>query len=150
MNYADINPQIEYFINRRSTPSWIIEDATINFIDLTYILKGKVYYTINDVKYELNEGDLICIPQGSRRSASTDTENLMTSYAVNFQLYDLKGNTVTLPFPLVSHIGKPEELLSLYNNLTFEWLKKNQGYELKTRALLLLILHYYLDRKSVV
>ncbi|MDS0524215.1 AraC family transcriptional regulator [Clostridium sp. SHJSY1] len=143
MNYADINPQIEYFINRHSTPSWIIEDDITNFIDLTYIFKGKAYYTINNAKYELNEGDLICIPAGSRRSAFTDDENLMSSYALNFQLYNLTGNTVALPFPLVSHIGKPEELLSLYNNLTFEWLKKNQGYELKTRALLLMILHYY-------
>jgi AraC family L-rhamnose operon regulatory protein RhaS len=145
MNYADINPQIEFFINRHSSPSWIIEESITSFIDLTYIFSGKAYYTINGIGYEVSQGDLLCIPQGSRRSATTDTENLMASYALNFQLYDLKGKEVSLPFPLVSHIGKPEELLSLYNELTFEWLKKNKGYELKARALLLMILHYYFN-----
>jgi AraC-like DNA-binding protein len=143
MNYADINPQIEFFINRHSSPTWIIEEAITSFIDLTYIFSGKAYYTINGISYEVGQGDLLCIPQGSLRSATTDAKNLMASYALNFQLCDFKGKEVALPFPLVSHVGKPEELLSLYNELTFEWLKKNKGYELKTRALLLMILHYY-------
>lgn len=143
MSYAEFNPQIEYFINRHSTPTWSIEDAITDFIDLTYIYKGRAFYTVNSIKYEVNQGDLVCIPQGSRRSATTDSANLMIGYALNFQLYDLKGKDVNLPFPLVSHIGEQEELLSLYNELTFEWLKKNEGYELKSRALLLMIFHYY-------
>ncbi|WP_159887577.1 helix-turn-helix domain-containing protein [Paenibacillus puerhi] len=143
MEYIEINPQIELFINRHSTPTWIIEDATTDFIDLTYIFKGIAYYSINGTVHKVSQGDLICIPKGSRRSATTDPSNLMTSYALNIQLYDLKGRDVQLPFPLISHIGEPEELHSLYNELTFEWLKKNEGHELKARALLLLILHYY-------
>lgn len=143
MNYDDINPQIEYFINRHSTPSWIIEDSTTSFIDLTYIFKGRAYYIVNGTKYEVNQGDLICIPQGSRRSATTDAANLLVSYALNFQLYDLNGMNVELPFQLVSHIGEEEELLSLYNELTIEWLKKNSGYKLKARSLILMILNYY-------
>ncbi|UJF31513.1 AraC family transcriptional regulator [Paenibacillus hexagrammi] len=143
MEYIEINPQIELFINRHSTPNWIIEDATTDFIDLTYIFKGRAYYSINGTVYEVNQGDLICIPKGSRRSATTDPTNLMTSYALNIHLYDLKGRDIRLPFPFISHIGEQEELQSLYNELTFEWLKKNEGYELKARALLLLILHYY-------
>jgi AraC family L-rhamnose operon regulatory protein RhaS len=143
MDYVEMNPQIELFINRHSTPSWVIEDATTGFIDLTYIYKGSANYTINGTVYEVNQGDLLCIPKGSRRSATTGSANLMTSYALNINLYDLKGKHVNLPFPLVSHIGVSEELISFYNDITIEWLKKNKGYELKTRALLLMILHYY-------
>ncbi|NOU63992.1 helix-turn-helix domain-containing protein [Paenibacillus sp. LMG 31461] len=143
MEYFGINPQIELFSNRHSTPNWIIEDATTDFYDLTYIFKGRAYYCINGNVYEVNQGDLLCIPKGSRRSATTDSANLMTSYALNIQLYDKEGKDVNLPFPLISHIGEPEELHSLYNELTFEWLKKNKGHEMKARALLLMILHYY-------
>ncbi|MCM3135726.1 AraC family transcriptional regulator [Paenibacillus polysaccharolyticus] len=146
MDYKEINPQIDYFINRRSTPNWMIEDATTNFIDLTYFTNGKALYQVNDEYVEVNQGDLICIPQDSRRSATTDANNPIESFAVNFQLYDIKGNHVELPFPLVSHIGFSEELLSLYNELTLVWLKKVPGFEIKARALLLMILHQYFNR----
>lgn len=146
MDYKEINPQIEYFINRHSTPNWIIEDATTHFIDLTYFSSGKAYYLVNGQQVEVNQGDLICIPQGSRRSAITDADNPMESFAVNFQLYDIKGNFVQLPFPLIAHIGISEELLSLYNELTLVWLKKSPGFEIKARALLLMILHHYFKR----
>ena len=124
MDYKEINPQIDYFINRHSTPNWIIEDATTNFIDLSYFTSGKAVYKVNDEYVEVKQGDLICIPQDSRRSAITDADNPIESFAVNFQLYDIKGNHVELPFPLVTHIGFSEELLSLYNELTLVWLKK--------------------------
>lgn len=143
MDYVEMNPQIDLFINRHSTPTWMIEDATTDFIDLTYILKGRAYYSIDGITYEVSQGDLICIPKGSRRSATTDPTNLMTSYALNMHLYDLKGQDVHLPFPLITNIGEPKELYLLYNQLTVEWLKQNKGHELKARALLLLILHYY-------
>lgn len=146
MDYKEINPQIEYFINRRSTPNWIIEDATTHFIDLSYFSSGRAFYKVNGECFEVKQGDLICIPQDSRRSATTDPNNPLESYAVNFQLYDIKGNDVALPFPLVSQIGISEELLSLYNELTLVWLKKSPGFEIKARALLLMILHHYFKR----
>ena len=146
MDYKEINPQIEYFINRRATPNWIIEDATMTFIDLSYFLSGKAFYKVNGEYYEVNQGDLICIKQGSQRSATTDADNPMETFAINFRLYDIKGNDVELPFPLVSHIGISEELLYLYNELTLVWLKKSPGFEIEARALLLMILHIYLKR----
>ncbi|WP_162248927.1 helix-turn-helix domain-containing protein [Paenibacillus sp. Root52] len=146
MDYKEINPQIEYFINRRSTPNWIIEDATTNFIDLSFFTSGKAVYKVNDEYVEVNQGDLICIPQDSRRSATTDANNPIESFAINFQLYDIKGNHVELPFPLITHIGFSEELLSLYNELTLVWLKKEPGFEIKAHALLLMILHQYFKR----
>jgi AraC family transcriptional regulator, L-rhamnose operon regulatory protein RhaS len=146
MDYKEINPQIHYFINRRSTPNWIIEDATTNFIDLSYFTSGKALYKVNGQDVEVNQGDLICIPQNSRRSATTNANNPIESFAINFQLYDIKGNHVELPFPLVTHIGFSEELISLYTELTMVWLKKEPGFEIKARALLLLILHQYFKR----
>jgi glyoxylate utilization-related uncharacterized protein len=39
----------------------LVEDATTAFIDLTYIFKGKAYYSINGAIHEVNQGDLIWI-----------------------------------------------------------------------------------------
>ncbi len=146
MDYKDINPKIEYFNNRHATPNWFIQDSTINFIDLSYFSRGKAFYKVNGEYYEVNQGDLICIPKGSQRSATTDPDNPMETFSVNFQLYDTKGNDVELPFPLLSHVGTSEELLYLYNELTLVWLKKSPGFEIEARALVLMILHNYFKR----
>jgi AraC family L-rhamnose operon regulatory protein RhaS len=143
VDYNAMNPQIEYFICRHCTPSWIIADAYTTFIDLTYIYKGRSFYSVNNIEYEVNQGDLLCIPQGSRRSAVTYPINPMVSYTANFQLYDLHGKDIDLPFPLLTRIDEHEDLFSWYNELTIEWLKGNPGYGMKARALLLMILNHY-------
>jgi len=143
LSYDDIFPQIGYFIYRRATPNWVIEDSIIDFWDLTYILDGRATYVINNKAYAVEKGDLLCIPKNSRRYAVTDIHHPITSYATNFQLYSFKGEDVTLPFPLISRININDDLLSTYHELNIEWLQKNAGYKIKVRALFLNILHYY-------
>lgn len=145
LDYDDIIPHMGYFINRRATPNWVIEDAVIDFIDLTYIIEGRATYVINDTAYEVEKGDLLCIPKNSRRYAVTDPHHPITSYAANFTLYNLEGEDVALPFPLVSKVNSNNDLLSFYHDLNIEWLQKNAGYKMKVRALFLSILHYYFD-----
>ena len=155
-NYDYLFPDIGYFISRQCTPDWIIEESHINFIDLTYIYDGEAQYTINGKTYTVSKGDLLCIPKNSLRCAVTHSNHPMKCYPVNFQLYDFDKNEMTLPFPLVSHIGIMDSLLYHYHELNTLWIEKKPGYILASRAiftsilyLLLSILYYKNDRISV-
>ncbi len=145
MNYDEVCLRIGYLICRHCTPSWGIDDILDDSIDLTYIFKGNATYTIDKVIYDVGEGDLLCIPRGSKRYAVSNKQNPMSCYAVNFQLNDYDGQKVSLPFPIKSHIGIREELLSLYKELTIDWTQKMPGYGMKTHAIFLTILHRYLS-----
>lgn len=143
VNYDKIIPEMQYFICRYCTPSWYMHDSIINFVDLTYIFEGKVTYTINGIPYEAEKGDLIYIPRKSLRHAEIDPNNPMAAYAANLWLFDLKGKDVTLPFPIHSKIGINNDLLSLYQELNYEWMQKKPGHAMKVRAIFLSILHKY-------
>ena len=122
IDYDEIIPQLGYFIKRHCTPSWAIDEAVIDFVDLTYIIEGSARYSINGKLYEVEKGDLICIPKNHRRQSVCNPNNLMASYAANFQVCNLVGEDASLPFPLVSKIGIRSELLSWYQELNAEWL----------------------------
>lgn len=144
-NYDEIIPQMKYFICRHCTPSWNMNESTINFIDLTYIFEGKVGYTVNGVPYKAGKGNLICIPRGSLRRAEIDPKNPMACYASNIWLLDYRGEHVSLPFPVLSHIGIRDDIMSMYHELNMEWTNKRPGYILKVCSLLLGILHCYFN-----
>jgi len=145
VDYDNIIPEIGYFVSRYCTPSWSIEESVIDFIDLTYVFEGGAYYIINGVKYYVEKGDLICIPKNSLRKAIPDSSNLMACYSTNFQLNDISGREISLPFPLISKIGIRDDLLNLYNELAIEWLEKAPGYKMKSRAIFLMVLHRYFN-----
>ncbi|NLN65168.1 MAG: helix-turn-helix transcriptional regulator [Clostridiaceae bacterium] len=141
--FDSLVPEMKYFIFRNSSSYWKIVEATIDFVDITYVLGGKSVYYVNGVPYHVESGDLICIPRNSLRYAITDPENPMVAYASNFILFNLEGEKTTLPFPILSKIGEREDLLALYKELDFEWTRKKPGYGMKVRALFLAILHKY-------
>jgi AraC-like DNA-binding protein len=145
MNYDNLIPDMHYFVHRNSTPEWKIEESVINFIDVTYIVKGRAMYRIDNMDVNIEAGDLICIPKGSLRSAVTDPGNLMESYAANFHLKTLAGEEAAFPLPLLSHIGIHAGIITLYKDLNVEWLCREPGYQLKVRAFFLLILQRYLE-----
>ena len=136
-----IVPDIGYLIYRKCTPTWEIAINEISFCDLTYVMEGKGIYTINGVQYAVKRGDLICIPRGSIRKAQCIVDNLMNLYSANFILYDMNGQLVDLPFPLVTHIGIKSDLVGLFRELSNAWVRKEAGYRIKTRGLLLVIIH---------
>jgi AraC-like DNA-binding protein len=145
MNYDEVIPRIGYLICRHCTANWGLNDISTDFIDLTYIFRGKATYIIDNIIYDVREGDLLCIPKGSMRYAVSDKQNLMSCYAVNIQLYNQDGQVTSLPFPILSRIGISEDLLSLYQELTIDWLEKIAGYRMKTQGTFLTILHHYLS-----
>ena len=148
-DFDDIVPEIDYFNHRFSTPNWIIEDSFIDFTDLTYVVDGRARYVIDGQPYLVSAGDLLCIPLGSRRSATTFENALVESYSINARLLSMRagheGERVTLPFPLIYHIGHRSEVLALLHELKSVWLLRNAGYRLQVRALCLNILQHYIQ-----
>ena len=139
--HDDLVPEIEYYVHRICTPEWKIDERTIRYVDMTYLVSGSAVYFVNGNEYSVKAGDLLCIPAGSCRAAVTSADCLMECYCVNFRLTDSSGNPVQLPFPVVSHLGVLPETIAAYNDLSMEWIMKKPGYRIKIRAVFLSILH---------
>ena len=134
-------PDISYLIYRKCTPTWEIAENEITFCDITYVIEGKGIYVINGVEYEVKRGDLLCIPRGSLRKAHCIVDDLMIVYSTNFTLYGMDGELDGLPLPLLTHIGIKSDLIGLFHELSNVWVRKEAGYRIKTRGLLLVIIH---------
>lgn len=141
----DIIPDITYAVYRKCTPAWQIDEQELNACDITYVIHGNARYTIDGVDYELAEGSILYVPQGSMRAAITFPDRLMHCFSVDFQLRNLKSRDANLPFPIISQIGRKEDLIHMFHDLIFAWLNKHPGYMLKSRGLLLQIIHRLLE-----
>jgi AraC family transcriptional regulator of arabinose operon len=137
--YANINPHVVLFVDRRCFPDWEIIRQKIDFHDLTFIVEGQSDYYINGEKFSVEAGDMIYIPQGSVREASTNKMNPMHSYAFNFKLETT--NELHLPFQTVTKHDLTGEMLQYIKEFTQVWMTKQPGYEIQARGLFLLILH---------
>jgi len=148
MELDDFNnaiPTIEYFNNRVNTPGWNIEQGRINFIDLTYVTKGQAVYTINGQRIIVGEGDLLCIPKGSERVATSENPDGFECFAANFTLQTFSGAEPTVPLPLLSHVGSHSDIISLYRKLNEDYVSRNPGYVMRVRARFMIILQRFLE-----
>lgn len=146
MDYEALNnitASVCYYNHRISTPSWEISDSFIDFVDITYVISGQAKYTINNQKYIVSAGDLLCIPMGSRRSATICPDVHMECYSINGYIHDMDGNNIVLPLPLIFNLGIQKDIIALYKDLDTIWRLRDCGYQLKARALYLMILHRY-------
>ncbi|HKL98826.1 MAG TPA: helix-turn-helix domain-containing protein [Mobilitalea sp.] len=134
---------IDYYNHRICTPTWCIIDQVIDFVDITYVIKGQAEYTINGKKYIISAGELLCIPAGSQRSAISCPDELMECYSLNGFIRNIDGKDITLPLPLISSIGIHKDIVALYNDLNTTWRLRDPGYPLKARAIYLMILQRY-------
>jgi len=141
-NYSDIIPEILYFVNRKCTPGWSILESSIDFHDLTYVYGGKSVYLVNGTEYRLKQGDFIYIPSGCIREAITYVEDTMQCFAINFRLHRLHSGTgeAVLPFDRVLTTGVSGELIGLYSELDHIWVEQSHNYEMRARAVFMLIL----------
>jgi len=136
----DINIDIHYYNHRICTPDWVIIPRITPFINFTYIVSGRGEFIVNDVRYPVKSGDLVCVQKGSKESASVNSDDLMDCYCVNVYAKDQSGNDVLFPFQTVTHIGIHEDLIAHFQNLTATWLLREPCYKLKARAIFMLIL----------
>lgn len=141
----DITPHIDYAVFRKCTPAWEMAEQKFNRCDITYVVHGNALYRINGVEYEVSEGSLLYVSRGSIRAGVTFPERLMHCFSVNFLLKTRGNRDAALPFPVVSPIGRQDDLIHLFHELTFTWIDKHPGYRIKCRGLFLQILHRLLE-----
>ena len=139
-NFDNAIPHIVYFSNRHATPNWQISTSTIGFIDLTYIIKGSAIYTINGQRILAEEGDVICIPKQATRAAKSPNPSQFECFATNFSLHTIEAEELTIPLPILSHVGIQNDIISLYRKLNENWLSRNPGYTMRCRAEFMLVL----------
>lgn len=147
-NFTDIIPEILYFVNRKCTTSWSIVESNIDFHDLTYVYSGSSVYIVNGLEYKLKQGDFIYIPSGHVREAFTYAEDPMQCFAINFRLHGLEESPgeIVLPFDRVLKTGVSGDLISLYSELDHIWVEKSYNFEMRARAIFMLILDKLLSR----
>jgi AraC-like DNA-binding protein len=136
---------IHYVVFRQCNPAWQIPPHLVSHFDITYIIHGKARYIINDVKYELSAGDILCLPENVKKEAVTFPGQLMHCFSVNFQPKNLNIQNVNLSFPMISHIGIINDLIQLFDDLVYTWRENRPGYLLKCRGVLFLILYRLLE-----
>jgi len=138
-------PKINYQIFLKCRPDWHSRPHSVDDTDITYIIDGKARYTIDGKEYELEAGDLVCLTEGMEKKAVTDPKNPMYCFSVNFSPLYSPAKAKPFSFPVISHIGLRKDLIDLFWELTLCWSAQRDGYIMKSRSLLMLILHRLLE-----
>jgi AraC-like DNA-binding protein len=136
-------PRIYYNVFRKCQPGWLIRPHFVDSYDITYIINGKARYTIDGKIHELGPGDLLCLTEGVKKAAVTYPESLMHCFSVNFDMLYTASKSPPPPpfFPTVNHIGLRQDLTDLFKEMTISWSNQQEGYAMRSSALLMLILH---------
>lgn len=143
-NHHHLVPNLFLFVDRKCFSDWCIGNRRIGFHDLTFVVEGKACYSVNGVKYLVEAGDLLYIPEGSTREAHTFKECPMHSYPFNFH-WASPFNHVHLPFGTVTKKMITKEILDYIQEFKHVWMNKQPFYMMKARALFELILHRLLS-----
>ena len=135
-------PIIDYHVFRKCNAGWHLRKHRVDNHDITYIIKGNARYTINGTAHELGPGDLVFLTEKDFKEAVTDPQNLMQCFSINFKF---KHGGIEELLPAVNHIGIRKDIIDLFKELTICWNEQQNGYVVKTRALLMLILHRLME-----
>jgi len=136
---------IEYYIHRRTAPEWKLKDAYVQWTEINYIVDGCAEYTVNDIRYKVKKGDLLCTQKDTIRSANTYPDDLMECYCISGLVYNASFKEVPMPFPFLTHVGVHQDIISMYRNFDSIWAAREPGYELKARGLYMMILQRFLE-----
>lgn len=137
-----MNFEIIYFVHKECGASWRLERKVFPMYDLVAVFEGNARYNIDGIEYKVNAGDFILVRPGSVRAATT-TGMICTAFD-----FVLKKGKIELP--VVSRFERTEELESLIMDFQYEWLQRDDGYEIKCGALFMLILNMLIYGKSKV
>jgi len=138
-------PAIRYVTFRKCAPTWIMPENTLEGINITYVIEGAARYTVNNETINLEQGDLLVLPKGSVRKAVTFNDRLMHCFSADFILKNSRNMELPLPLPVKTSIGRHENIIHLFHELSFTWASKHHGYIMKSRGLFLQILHRFLE-----
>jgi len=138
----EFTPTIEYHVFRKCCEDWHLKRHRVANQEITYIIKGNACYTINNIAYELGPGDLIYLKEKDLKEAITYPQSLMQCFSINFTFKHKKTEDI---LPIVNHIGIRKDIIDLFRELTLCWNEQQNGYIVKTRALLMLIIHRLME-----
>jgi AraC-like DNA-binding protein len=127
-----VNFMLRYFVHKPCGPSWRLSRQFFPLNGLLLVLEGGADYVIDGVPYSVKAGDLVFMPPGCTREATTTG---MTCAAFDFDTAE------SFKLPTVSPFVVSEELLRLIRSFQYEWLQQSTGKDLKCAAVFLLILH---------
>ena len=139
--FENFVPKIENFFFYKCASDWRINTEFVAGYDITYIIEGKARYTIDDVTYNLGKGDLLFLSEGVKKEAVVSPRNLMRCYTVNFSQLAQLSKSQLPSFPVIANIGLRQDLINLFRELSMCWMEQQNGYIMKSRALLILVLH---------
>jgi len=141
----EMSPTIRYVIFRKCTPTWTMQENTLEGINLTYVVEGAARYTINAETVDLEQGALLVTPKGSVRKAVTYHDRPMHCFSVDFILKNSRNQELPPPLPMKTTLGRHEDIIHLFHELSFTWASKQPGYIIKSKGLFLQILHRFLE-----
>lgn len=83
--------EIYHYCHIKVKNSMTIDTRILPYTDLTFVLKGRLRYTVNGITYDLNEGDVLCAPPYSEESRQGLNE------AVEYVSFNFSSDPVDLP-----------------------------------------------------
>ena len=144
-NVENYIPEIRYIIHRKCTPTWKMNENTLEGMNLTYIVHGEANYTVDNRMVNVAQGNLMVLPKGCVRKAITCPDRPMQCFSVDFIMKNTQNQELPPPFPFLSEPGHHEDIIHLFHELSFTWLDKQPSYAIKCNGLFLLILHRFME-----
>lgn len=139
-----VDPRIVAVLSVSDTGSWKVQESAAAQCEIVQVVQGRFHYHVNGLHYIVSEGEMLLIPAGSMRSASSDPSVPSACHVVCAHYPGPDGKEKVPGGPEIVRTGLDEELLRLFSDLNLEWARRIPGFMLKCRALFLLILHRYI------
>jgi AraC-like DNA-binding protein len=135
----DIHPMPRLAMRRTMFSSGVFVKHFSKNHNLELILKGSVTFVVNGVPYHLQTGNIAYIPSGVWKQISLQSEETMVSYSCLFNMNRSAGNE-PLPFPVLVQQQASDHFTRLFQNLINIWLVKNDGFMIRSKAYLMLMI----------
>ncbi len=81
---CNLHFELDFVFNRKSTPGYGYDDKKINFHNLLYIYEGSGVFSNGLETVNVKKGDLVYFAKGLDHTMTTDPDNLLQLYTVNF------------------------------------------------------------------
>lgn len=151
--------QITYAAERKCTPDWHFKGKTVyDRHNLILIYDGEATLRCNETMYKVKKGDLIYFRPGDTRFGTTNAENLMKCFTVDFfytHFIFQKGKwlqeSIPLPFSTIDTIHDSflyPRLSKLFSDFIHTWLLNDPNRIIRAKSIFREILFLLLSWKT--
>lgn len=139
--------EIDYVLLKRAKPNWQLETRGRRYL-LAYCISGEATYLFGGDEYRLEKGDLLFFPREFLRTATTNPQDPWVYYSTAFQLEFFPPFDEGHLRAYANYVRAPE-LHSTFVELNRIWSRKQHGYQLKCRSIILELLFYIFSQRRV-